>query len=163
MLTHLDAKDRPQMVDVGDKPVTARTAHARAEVVLPPALAALLTGERTEISTKKGPVFNTAIVAGIFGAKRTAELIPLCHPLPLDDCKIEITPWPAEPDGSCTVQIDCRARTSAKTGVEMEALTGASVAALTLYDMGKAIAQGIVIRQIRLLEKTGGKTDYFAR
>jgi cyclic pyranopterin phosphate synthase len=162
MLSHLDAKDRPQMVDVGPKEVTARTAVARAEVLLPPALASLLTGERAEISTKKGPVFNTAIVAGIFGAKRTAELIPLCHPLPLDDCKIEITPQASLPDGGCLVHIDCRARTSGKTGVEMEALTGAAVAALTLYDMGKAVATGIVIREIRLLEKTGGKTDYRA-
>ena len=163
MLSHLDANDRPQMVDVGDKNITVRTAHARAEVVLPPALAALLTEERTEISTKKGPVFNTAIVAGIFGAKRTAELIPLCHPLPLDDCKIEITAQAAADDGTCVVHIDCHARTSAKTGVEMEALTGATIAALTLYDMGKAVTQGIVIRDTRLIEKTGGKTDYPAR
>jgi len=162
MLSHLDAKDRPQMVDVGPKAVTSRTAWARAEVVLPPALAALLTGERLEISTKKGPVFNTAIIAGIFGAKRTAELIPLCHPLPLDDCKIEIAAQPPAADGSCTVQIDCRARTTAKTGVEMEALTGATVAALTLYDMGKAVSPGIVIQRIRLREKSGGKSDYSA-
>ncbi len=150
------------MVDVGDKTATARTAWARAEVVLPPALAALLTGERLELLTKKGPVFNAAIIAGIFGAKRTAELIPLCHPLPLDDCKIEITAQPAADDGSCIVAIDCRARTTAKTGVEMEALTGATVAALTLYDMGKAVTQGIVIKEIRLREKTGGKSDYSA-
>ncbi len=151
------------MVDVGAKAVTSRVARARAEVALPPAVAVLLTGERLELTTKKGPVFTTAIIAGIFGAKRTAELIPLCHPLPLDDCKVVITALAAEPDGSCTVQIDCTAQTSAKTGVEMEALTGATIAALTLYDMGKAVSPGIVIKQIRLLEKTGGKSDYSAR
>jgi len=163
MLSHLDAQNRPQMVDVGDKAVTSRTAWARAEVVLPAALAGLLTGERQEIATKKGPIFNAAILAGIMGAKRTADLIPLCHPLPLDDCKIEITALPAAADGSCTVHIDCRARTSAKTGVEMEALTGATVAALTLYDMGKAVTPGIIIKEIRLREKTGGQRDYSAR
>jgi cyclic pyranopterin phosphate synthase len=96
------------------------------------------------------------------GAKRTAELIPLCHPLPLDDCRIEIKARPPAADRSVEVEIHCRARTEARTGVEMEALTGASVAALTLYDMGKGVSPGIVIREIRLLEKTGGKKDYQA-
>jgi cyclic pyranopterin phosphate synthase len=159
-LTHLDAQHRPQMVDVGAKAVTVRTAHARALVVLPPAFAALLRDG--DIATKKGPVFHTAILAGIGGAKRTAELIPLCHPLPLDDCKIEIEAEAPSPDGSCIVRIDCRVRTEAKTGVEMEALTGATVAALTLYDMGKAVTHGLIIRDVRLLEKTGGKSDYRA-
>jgi cyclic pyranopterin phosphate synthase len=94
------------------------------------------------------------------GAKRTSELIPLCHPLALDDCKIGIVARPPAADGSAEVEVHCRARTEARTGVEMEALTGASVAALTLYDMGKAVTHGIVIREIRLLEKTGGKKDY---
>jgi cyclic pyranopterin monophosphate synthase len=157
-LSHIDAANRPQMVDVGGKAVTLRTAHAVAIVVLPKALASLLVGG--EISTKKGPVFQAAILAGIMGAKRTSELIPLCHPLPLDDCKIEIVPRPPAADGSAEVEVHCRARTEARTGVEMEALTGASIAALTLYDMGKAVTHGIVIREIRLLEKTGGKKDY---
>jgi cyclic pyranopterin phosphate synthase len=148
------------MVDVGGKPVTRRTAHAVAIVVLPPALAGLLTDG--EIATPKGAVFQAAILAGIMGAKRTSELIPLCHPLPLDDCKVQIEARPAGSDGSVEVEIHCRARTEARTGVEMEALTGASVAALTLYDMGKAATHGIVIREIRLLEKTGGKSDYRA-
>ena len=157
MLSHLDAQDRPQMVDVGGKAMTRRTAHAVAVVWLPPALAALLSDG--EIATKKGTVFQTAILAGVMGAKKTSELIPLCHPLPLDDCKIDIRSAGAEEDGGASVEIHCRVLTDAKTGVEMEALTGASVAALTLYDMGKAVSHGIVIREIRLLEKTGGKSD----
>lgn len=156
MLSHLNAQGQPAMVNVGDKPVTRRTAHAVAVVDLPAALAALLRDG--DIATKKGPVFQTAILAGVMGAKQTSALIPLCHPLPLDDCKLDIETDPA----GRTVTIHCRVQTHAKTGVEMEALTGASVAALTLYDMGKAVAPGIVIREIKLLEKTGGKTDYRA-
>jgi len=147
------------MVDVGGKAVTRRTAHAVAVVTLPPELAALL--HDGEIATKKGPIFNTAILAGVMGAKQTADLIPLCHPLPLEDCQVEIESR-ALADGSAEAIIHCRVRTHAKTGVEMEALTGATVAALTLYDMGKAVSHGIVIRETRLLEKTGGKTDYRA-
>jgi cyclic pyranopterin phosphate synthase len=157
MLTHLDARNRPQMVNVGGKPVTRRTAHAVAVVALPPELAALLRDG--EIATKKGPVFQTAILAGTMGAKRTGELIPLCHPLPLEDCKIEIDSRAPAADGSAEVEIHCRVLTHAKTGVEMEALTGATVAALTLYDMGKAVSRGIVIKEVRLLGKTGGKSD----
>jgi cyclic pyranopterin phosphate synthase len=148
------------MVDVGGKRVTRRTAHAVAVVVLPPALAGLLEGG--EINAPKGPIFHAAILAGIMGAKRTAELIPLCHSLPLDDCSVEINARPPRADGSVEVEVHCRARTRARTGVEMEALTGASVAALTLYDMGKAVTHGILIREVRLLEKTGGKKDYRA-
>jgi cyclic pyranopterin phosphate synthase len=152
MFSHLDAQNQPQMVGVGDKPVTHRTAHAVAVVALPPALAALLRDG--EIQSPKGPLFQTAILAGIMGAKKTSELIPLCHPLPLEDCKIEIEPSATE------VAIHCRVQTHAKTGVEMEALTGATVAALALYDMGKAVSHGIEIKSVRLLEKTGGKRDY---
>lgn len=160
MFTHLDAKGQPAMVNVGAKAVTHRIARAVATVVLPPALAALLRDG--DIATKKGPIFQTAILAGIMGAKRTSELIPLCHPLPLDDCKIEVESRPAAVDGSAEVVITCSAETHAKTGVEMEALTGATVAALTLYDMGKAVSHGIIIKEVRLLEKTGGKSDYRA-
>jgi cyclic pyranopterin phosphate synthase len=159
-LSHIGARNRPQMVDVGGKAVTRRTAHAVAIVVLPPLLAKLLEGG--DIETPKGAVFQAAILAGIMGAKRTSELIPLCHPLPLDDCGIEIVARQAGADGSLEVEVHCRARTEARTGVEMEALTGASVAALTLYDMGKSVTHGITIREVRLLEKTGGKTDYKA-
>lgn len=156
MLTHLDSQGRPQMVDVGGKAPTRRTAHAAATVALPPELAAL--ARDGEIATKKGPIFQTAVLAGIMGAKRTSELIPLCHPLPLDDCKVEIE----HPAGSSEVTIHCRVSTEARTGVEMEALTGASIAALTLYDMAKAAGHGIVIRDVRLIEKTGGRKDWRA-
>ncbi len=156
MLSHLDAKGQPAMVDVGQKPVTHRTAHAVAVVTLPADLAALL--KDGEIHTKKGPIFHAAVLAGVMGAKRTSELIPLCHPLPLDDCQIEIKPDASHRE----VAIHCRVQTYAKTGVEMEALTGATIAALTLYDMGKAVSHGITIREVRLVEKTGGKSDYRA-
>ena len=156
MFSHLDAQNRPAMVNVGDKAVTRRVARAVAVVTLPDGLAALLRDG--EVATKKGPLFQTAILAGIMGAKQTSSLIPLCHPLPLDDCQIEIKP---EPERG-VVEVHCRVETHAKTGVEMEALTGATVAALTLYDMAKAVSHGIVIKDIRLLEKTGGKSDFRA-
>jgi cyclic pyranopterin phosphate synthase len=152
MLTHVDKANRPTMVDVGDKAVTTRTASARARVVFP-ADAVLQSGEA--LRTKKGPVFDTAIIAGVMAAKRTHDLIPFCHPLPLEDCKIEIA-WGAPNE----VVIECSVRATHKTGVEMEALTGASVAALTIYDMCKALTHGIEIRDVALLSKTGGKRDY---
>lgn len=154
MFSHLNARNRPAMVNVGAKGVTRRTAHAVARVTLPGELAALL--RRGEIATKKGPIFQTAILAGVMGAKKTSELIPLCHPLALDDCQIEIVPDVVRGE----IEIHCRVETEAKTGVEMEAMTGASVAALTFYDMAKAVSHGIVIKEVRLLEKTGGKRDY---
>ena len=154
MLSHVNAQGQPAMVNVGDKAVTKRTAHAVAVVTLPAELAALLRDG--EIATKKGPVFQTAVLAGVMGAKQTSNLIPLCHPLPLDDCQVEMVVCG---DGH-EVTIHCRVKTEAKTGVEMEALTGASLAALTLYDMGKAVSHGIVIREIRLLETTGRQSDF---
>jgi cyclic pyranopterin phosphate synthase len=157
MFSHVDEKNRPAMVNVGDKPVTKRTAHAVAVVSLPPELAALLRDD--EITTKKGPIFHAAVLAGVMGAKKTSELIPLCHPLPLDDCQIEIKPDRERAE----IELHCRVQTHAKTGVEMEALTGATVAALTLYDMAKAVSPAIVIKQVHLLEKTGGKSDYRAK
>jgi len=156
MFSHLDPQNRPTMVNVGAKAVTHRMAHAVAVVTLPGELAALV--KDGEIQSKKGPIFQTAILAGVMGAKKTSELIPLCHPLPLDDCKIEIVPDATKRQ----VAIHCRVETHAKTGVEMEALTGATIAALTLYDMAKAVSHGIVIKDVRLLEKTGGKSDYRA-
>jgi cyclic pyranopterin monophosphate synthase len=155
MLTHLDAQNQPAMVNVGGKAVTHRVAEAVAEVVLPPELAVQLSGD--EIVGRKGPIFQTARLAGIMGAKRTADLIPLCHPLALEDCQVTLTPRAPADDGSVVVDIRCRVSLHGKTGVEMEALTGATVAALTLYDMGKAVSHEIVIRQVRLIEKTGGK------
>jgi cyclic pyranopterin phosphate synthase len=152
MLTHVDEANRPTMVDVGDKAVTTRTAVARATVVFP-ADAIVRSGE--VLRTKKGPVFDTAIIAGVMGAKRTHELIPFCHPLPLESCNIKIE-WGVQNE----VVIECSVRATHKTGVEMEALTGASTAALTIYDMCKALTHGIEIREIALLSKTGGKRDY---
>jgi cyclic pyranopterin phosphate synthase len=152
MLTHVDKANRPTMVDVGDKAVTTRTATARARIVFP-ADAVVQSGEA--LRTKKGPVFDTAIIAGVMAAKRTHDLIPFCHPLPLEDCKIEIA-WGAPNE----VVIECSVRATHKTGVEMEALTGASIAALTIYDMCKALTHGIEIRDVALLSKTGGKRDY---
>ena len=160
MLSHLDAKNQPAMVNVAGKEVTYRTAHAIAVVKLPPDLARLIEGR--EITGKKGPIFQTASLAGVMGAKRTSDLIPLCHPLPLEDCKIEIEPGAADASGAVDVAIHCRVVVHAKTGVEMEALTGATIAALTLYDMGKAVSHDIVIKEVRLLEKTGGKSHYRA-
>jgi cyclic pyranopterin phosphate synthase len=152
-LTHLDSNNRPTMVDVGAKEVTHRIAVAEARVRLPRAVAQELrkSGHRT----KKGPVFDTAIVAGVMAAKRTHELIPFCHPLGLDNCKVEI-----EDKKGGEIVIRCQVSIHHRTGVEMEALTGASVAALTIYDMCKALSHDIEITGIRLLEKTGGKRDF---
>jgi cyclic pyranopterin phosphate synthase len=152
MLSHVDERNRPTMVDVGDKTVTTRTAAARAVVAFP---ADVIVRSGAVLRTKKGPVFDTAIIAGVMAAKRTHDLIPFCHPLPLEDCKIAID-W----RGDHEVVIDCSVRATHKTGVEMEALTGATVAALTVYDMCKALTHGIVIRDVALLSKTGGKRDF---
>jgi cyclic pyranopterin phosphate synthase len=152
MLTHVDPANRPTMVDVGDKAVTRRTASARAVVVFPPEI---LPNTGAVLRTKKGPVFDTAIVAGVMAAKRTHELIPFCHPIPLEDCQISID-WRGERE----VVIECTVRATHKTGVEMEALTGATTAALTVYDMCKALGHGILIREVALIAKTGGKRDF---
>lgn len=152
-LSHVDTGNRPTMVDVSGKTATARTAHARAIVEFPPGVASRFSGG--DIETAKGPVFATAIVAGVMAAKRTHELIPFCHPLGLDNCKVSI-----ELDERQRVVIDCRCKVHHRTGVEMEALTGASVAALTVYDMCKALSHDIVIRETCLVSKTGGKEDY---
>jgi cyclic pyranopterin phosphate synthase len=151
-LSHIDERNRPTMVDVSDKTATRRTAHARTVMHLPAEVVAELNGD--EISTKKGPVFATAVIAGVMAAKRTHELIPFCHPLGLENCKIII-----DVSGSDAV-IDCHCKVHHKTGVEMEALTGASVAALTVYDMCKALSHDIVIGETRLIAKTGGKKDF---
>ena len=155
ILTHVSADGLPAMVDVGGKPRTARRARAQAEVFLPAPVRALLRDG--ELHSAKGPVFRTAVTAGIMAAKRTAELIPLCHPVGLDHCDVTVELNPA---GNALVT--CVAAVEHKTGVEMEALTGASVAALTIYDMCKAVSHDISIRELRLLEKSGGKSDYRA-
>ena len=155
MLSHLNDKNQPAMVDVSAKIATKRTARARAVIELPDAVAQAITGG--DIAGPKGPVFQTAIIAGVMAAKKTSELIPLCHPIGLEDCTIDITVH-----GKNTLHVECTATVTHKTGVEMEAMTGASVAALTIYDMCKGLSHGIVIRELRLMEKRGGKSDYVA-
>ncbi len=140
------------MVDVGDKQVSRRVATAEARIRLPRNV--LLALRRSGHRTKKGPIFDTAIIAGVMAAKRTAELIPFCHPLSLDNCKLDVGPAPGGLRIVCTVAV------AGRTGVEMEAMTGATVAALTVYDMCKALSHAIEITSIRLLAKTGGKTDF---
>ncbi|MCH8335266.1 MAG: cyclic pyranopterin monophosphate synthase MoaC [Proteobacteria bacterium] len=152
-LSHIDKGNRPTMVDVSHKKATDRTAHARTLVEFPADVASRFSGG--DIETAKGPVFVTAIIAGVMAAKRTHELIPFCHPLGLDNCNITI-----ELDEKKRVVIDCHCKVHHRTGVEMEALTGASVAALTVYDMCKALSHEITISQTRLISKTGGKHEY---
>ena len=151
-LSHIDEHGRPRMVDVGDKTPSDREARARSLVRLPAQVLAALDGD--DIATKKGPVFATAIIAGVMAAKKTHELIPFCHPLGLDHCSITIE---VRDD---TAVVECTCRVHHKTGVEMEALTGATVAALTIYDMCKALSHDIVIAETRLLAKSGGKKDF---
>lgn len=151
--THLDAKGNPSMVDVGDKQVSRREARAQSIVVLGEEIMSRLEGD--ELQTKKGPVFQTAILAGIMAAKRTSELIPLCHPLALEKVGVDIHVNQAR-----EVVVECTAVLSGKTGVEMEALTGASVAALTIYDMCKAFSHDIIIKETQLMAKSGGKRDF---
>jgi cyclic pyranopterin monophosphate synthase len=149
--THVDSAARPTMVDVGDKAVTKRTATAQTRVRFPSNVAEALRSQ--QFTTSKGPVFHTAIIAGTMAAKRTHELIPFCHPLGIEKCTLAI-----DMDGDDAV-IRCTVSVHHKTGVEMEALTGASVAALTIYDMCKALSHDIVIAQTQLVEKRGGKSD----
>jgi len=152
-LTHLDDKGQARMVDVGAKAATVRVAVAEALVRLNPKTFALLTND----GLPKGDAFACARIAGILAAKKTAELIPLCHPLGLDAVDVRF-----EPDQAASVvRIEAEAKLCAKTGVEMEAMTAASVAALTLYDMCKAVQKDIVIERVRLLYKSGGKSGEF--
>lgn len=146
----------PGMIDVGDKAVTHRTARAEAVVQLPREVLALASGD--DIQSRKGSVFHTATLAGIMAAKKNHELIPLCHPIGIENCQVAIR-FNARKE----VVIDCRVETHDRTGVEMEALTGAAVAALTVYDMCKGLSHGIVIKSIRLLEKSGGRHNYSGR
>jgi cyclic pyranopterin monophosphate synthase len=152
MSTHINERNQAAMVDISAKQITVRHAIAEARVLVNEAVAAIFNG--ADLISKKGPVFHTAIIAGIMAAKDTSRLIPLCHPIPLDDCRITIDFADRE------AVVRCQCKTKSKTGVEMEALTGASVAALTLYDMCKALDPSIVIQQVKLIEKTGGKSDF---
>ncbi len=152
-LSHVDSANNAAMVDVSDKQITKRTAVAQSIVMLGDEIMKQLNGN--DIQTKKGPVFQTAIIAGTMAAKKTSDLIPLCHPLALENCKIKI-----EVNTNNEVVVQCTATITSKTGVEMEALTGASVAALTIYDMCKAMSHAIVIKETKLISKTGGKSDF---
>jgi len=153
VITHLNKEGKAIMVDVSEKPITKRTATARSIVALPDeVLTQLFDGD---LQTKKGSVFQIAIIAGIMAAKKTGDLIPLCHPLGLDNCNIDISL-----NKNNEVVINCTASITAKTGVEMEALVGASIAALTIYDMCKALSHDIVIKETKLIAKTGGKRDF---
>ncbi|MDQ6845899.1 MAG: cyclic pyranopterin monophosphate synthase MoaC [Bacteroidota bacterium] len=151
--SHIDNTGNPVMVDVGAKKISHRTATAESIVLLPKeVLNKLMNGD---IQTKKGAVFQTAIIAGIMAAKKTGELIPLCHPLGLENCAIDIIV-----NKENEVVITCTATIESKTGVEMEALVGATIAALTVYDMCKALSHDIIIKETKLIKKTGGKKDF---
>ena len=149
----MDESGKAKMVDVGHKSSSKRVARAQALVELPDEVMKHFNGK--DFETKKGGVFQTAILAGIMGAKKTSDLIPLCHPLSLENCSIEI-----EVNSSNELKIFAEASIESKTGVEMEALTAASVAALTVYDMCKGMSHNIIIKEIKLLSKSGGKSDY---
>jgi cyclic pyranopterin phosphate synthase len=151
-LTHIDTSGNPQMVDVSQKKSTYRTARAQATLKVSKEIFQHIGNQ--ELITKKGSVFQTAIIAGVMGAKRTSDLIPLCHPLGLEDCQVKINVK------NNKIVIDTLATITGKTGVEMEALTSASIAALTIYDMCKALSHDIIIEEIKLMEKTGGKKNF---
>ena len=150
--THIDQSGNPKMVDVSKKKITRRTAKAQAVVSVGKEILSQI--RNNELITKKGPVFQTAIIAGVMGAKHTASLIPFCHPLGLEDCQVRVSVVRDK------IVIETETVLTAKTGVEMEALTAASIAALTIYDMCKALSHNIIIEEIKLLEKTGGKKDF---
>ena len=152
MLNHIDKKNRPTMVDISSKKTTKRTATAIAKIIFPEAVKNYF--KDGDLQTKKGPVIDTAIIAGTMAVKKTHNLIPFCHPLNINACHISI-----EPDDNQDFIITCEVGIEHKTGVEMEALTGVSVAALTVYDMCKSLSHDIVITDISLQKKTGGKTD----
>ena len=152
-LSHLDAKGKARMVDVGDKPVTAREALARGEITMSATALRLIR----KGALAKGDPLQVARLAGIMAAKKTAELIPLCHPLPLTHVRVELKPIRRG------YRIEARVRTTSQTGVEMEALTAVAVAALTIYDMAKAVDKGMVIGDICLIEKKGGRSGHYRR
>ncbi len=154
MLTHINSENQPEMIDVSAKAITQRKARAQSIVVLNEAIFQHL--KEGEINSKKGPVFQTAILAGTMAVKETSKLIPLCHQIPIENCKFTIQ----ADEKNFRVNIKCSVTATHKTGVEMEALTGASLAALTVYDMCKALSHDIRIESTCLLEKTGGKEDF---
>ncbi|MGB5242630.1 MAG: cyclic pyranopterin monophosphate synthase MoaC [Lutimonas sp.] len=151
--SHIDKNNQPKMVNVGEKSISKRKATAYALMFLGEEIISHFKGE--ELKTKKGPVFQTAIIAGIQAVKKTWDVIPMCHPLPINGVEINI-----EVTDEAHIKIFCTVHTEGKTGIEMEALHGVSISALTVYDMCKALSQKMVIKEIKLLKKTGGKSDY---
>ena len=150
--THINKKGNPKMVNVSDKKITKRTAMAKASMFLGATIISHFKNE--ELITKKGPVFQTAIIAGIQGVKKTSELIPMCHPLLINGVDIDIQIVDSE-----NIEVFCEVSIEGRTGVEMEALTGVNITCLTIYDMCKSIHQKMVIKEVKLVEKTGGKSD----
>ena len=150
--SNLNKKNNPKMVNVSDKKITKRTAIAKATMFLGDEIISHFIND--ELITKKGPVFQTAIIAGIQGVKKTSELIPMCHPLLINGVAIDVNITDAE-----HIEVLCKVTIEGKTGVEMEALTGVNIACLTIYDMCKSISQKMVIKEVKLIEKTGGKSD----
>ncbi len=150
--SHINQNNQPKMVNVGDKKITKRRATAKACMYLGADIIRLLNDH--ELHTKKGPVFQTAIIAGIQAVKKTSEIIPMCHPLLIQGVDVTI-----DLINSKEIEVFCTVDIEGKTGVEMEALTGVSAAALTVYDMCKAISQQMIIKEIKLVKKTGGKSD----
>ena len=150
--SHLNENNNPKMVNVSDKKITKRTAIAKATMFLGKEIITHFNND--ELITKKGPVFQTAIIAGIQGVKKTSEIIPMCHPLLINGVDINIRVINSE-----HIEVLCKVIIEGKTGVEMEALTGVNITCLTIYDMCKSISQDIIIKEVKLLEKTGGKSD----
>jgi cyclic pyranopterin phosphate synthase len=150
--SHLNENNNPKMVNVSDKKITKRTAIAKATMFLGKEIITHFNND--ELITKKGPVFQTAIIAGIQGVKKTSEIIPMCHPLLINGVDINIHVINSE-----HIEVLCEVIIEGKTGVEMEALTGVNITCLTIYDMCKSISQDIIIKEVKLLEKTGGKSD----
>jgi len=150
--SHINEQNQPKMVNVSDKKITKRTAIAKATMFLGSEIVSRFTND--ELITKKGPVFQTAIIAGIQAVKKTSDIIPMCHPLLINGVDIDINIVDDE-----HLEVFCKVTIEGKTGVEMEALTGASATCLTIYDMCKAISQKMVIKEVKLVEKTGGKSD----
>ena len=160
-LTHIDKLNKPTMVNITTKDITLRVAHARCYVELPQNVVdslTVVTSQNQELISKKGPVLTTSIIAGVMGAKKTADLIPFCHPISIDDCQIKID---FDEKKKNTLRIDCIVQTRSNTGVEMEAFVGASHAALCIYDMCKAASHDIKITDLQLISKTGGKRNFF--
>jgi cyclic pyranopterin phosphate synthase len=153
-LSHIDQQGKSRMVDVGEKTITRRAAVAQTKVIFTVEVFKQL--QQSQLTSAKGSIVDTANIAGIMAAKRTADLIPMCHPLPIDFCKLDFT----QVDEDCSLLIQAEVRVNHKTGVEMEALTAASVAALTIYDMCKALSHDIRINDLQLVNKTGGKSDF---